>query len=323
MTKPSEPEKERPTVGEPAKPQELEAPIIQVDDARPRTDKAARSKPRRQVATKSDEFDPAALDRLMQADFESTASPGDRLEGASPLVTSDSTTADAADSVTDAEDTVEAEPDTVAMRINEVVDDSADAEKAEGQAETRQEGTGTAIEVPAVKPSPAEATTPVINPDGSRSARGVKAAKTVRSKKRQPAKQIESSARSVPSTRNKKRRTANSKILQRVPPMWLAIGGCAASALVVIILLAGLLSGPSDDERSPSRDRSVSTPTRGPRSLPTFESDLPSSYGPSGVRPMDVEEKARRREGMASFAEMGRTEEAKLRGKPGKAKPGE
>ena len=113
---------------------------------------------------------------------------------------------------------------------------------------------------------------------------------------------------------SKKPQAVKGSKAKRIPPLWIAVGAGGVSALVVIVLLVSLLGGSGEPGTRTPPDRSASTPFRGPQSLPTFRSDIPSaSSGASGVRPMDAEEKARRREGMASFAEMGREEEAKLR----------
>lgn len=95
---------------------------------------------------------------------------------------------------------------------------------------------------------------------------------------------------------------------------WISIAGGSLAVLIVVGLLAGLMNGgtsqPVEQPRAGSSSRSASAA----RQLPSFESDLPSlPESVTGVRPMDAQEQARRREAIASFAEMGRAEEANLR----------
>jgi hypothetical protein len=116
-------------------------------------------------------------------------------------------------------------------------------------------------------------------------------------------------------SRSGKARPAGPQKKKAVPPAWIAIGACGGSALVVIVLLISLLSGPDKGAGgSGQRSRTPAAPAARDLSLPTFESDIPTGGSGTGVRAMDSEEIRRRREGMDSFAAMGREEEAKLRG---------
>ncbi|MCL4205333.1 MAG: hypothetical protein KJ000_22865 [Pirellulaceae bacterium] len=111
---------------------------------------------------------------------------------------------------------------------------------------------------------------------------------------------------------------------KRIPAPWIVLGVCGGSALGLTILLFSLLGGSSaDSPTSPSRtgERSAVAPVTGPRALPTFQSDLPTDRYGGGVRPMDAAEQARRRERIASFAEMAREQESELREEKPQGKP--
>jgi hypothetical protein len=115
---------------------------------------------------------------------------------------------------------------------------------------------------------------------------------------------------------------------KRMPTRWIVLGVSGGSALGLMILLFSLLGGPSADSPARPGERSASVPVTGPRTLPTFQSDLPTFQSDlptdrsvGGVRPMDAAEKARRKERIASFAEMAREQEAELREEQPQRKP--
>ena len=120
---------------------------------------------------------------------------------------------------------------------------------------------------------------------------------------------------------------------------WILFGACGASALLVVALLLHKLNWPAGGGAASPRGRSRAESAAEAPSLPEFrpgeqprngayatETKLgapardgvrpkkvkPDDISRTGVRPMDAEEFARRREGIDSFAEMGRAEAEKL-----------
>lgn len=131
---------------------------------------------------------------------------------------------------------------------------------------------------------------------------------------------------------------------------WILFGACGASALLVVALLLHKLNWPAGGGAASPRGRSRAEnaaeapplpefkPGEQPRNgayatetklgVPTRDGVRPKKVKPddisrTGVRPMDAEEFARRREGIDSFAEMGRAEAEKLhREEPKTGSPG-
>jgi hypothetical protein len=94
---------------------------------------------------------------------------------------------------------------------------------------------------------------------------------------------------------------------------WGAFGLCELSTLTVIFLLIGLLREAPRGEAETPHERSLGI-SGGSEPFPEFPTERPAPAGATaGIRPMDAAERARRREAMASFAEMGQAEEAELR----------
>ncbi len=84
---------------------------------------------------------------------------------------------------------------------------------------------------------------------------------------------------------------------------WIVYGVCGASAVLVVVLLVNLLN-------RPAANRAV-TPREAPQTPHRPDSD-DRMFSRTGVRPMDAEEKVRRREQIDSFAKMAESEEKKL-----------
>jgi len=147
-------------------------------------------------------------------------------------------------------------------------------------------------------------------------------------------RKTQKAARRGANLRPAKRRTSRSRASG-----WILFGVCGASALLVVALLLHKLNWPAGSGAASPRGRSRAENAAAVPLLPEFkpgehprhgayatETKLgapardgvrpkkvrPDDISRTGVRPMDAEEFARRREGIDSFAEMGRAEAKKL-----------
>jgi hypothetical protein len=163
----------------------------------------------------------------------------------------------------------------------------------------------------------------VIQPDQGGSSKSERRKPAAAKKAPTPAPVAASTAKHRGTKRGAKPKAAvGGSAAKRFPTAWVVVGVSGGSVLGLMILLFSLLGGPSGDAptgSSPSGGRSAAAPVGASRSLPTFQSEIP--VGTGGVRPMDAAEKARRRERIASFAEMAREQEAELEKEKTPAQP--
>ncbi len=305
MNEPAEPIRTKSEASEDTRSQPLEIPVIQVDESSPRATKTKRSKTSRPGRSRTSGFNPTALEHLVES---GPTTPPD----VPPAQDVAKDSEDPPDAPVTEEDTLSGDLDATVAEAIEPQRSSGESDECDDEQHRREADT----EEPAA---------PCLQTDTVSSKSGKIAKAAHRSSKRQPIRRTaaeSAAAKSRPGPRSSSRQRApGGQRANRIPASWIAAGACAGSALVVVILLVNLLGGDGSDGPSRSPERGASAPSSTPRSLPTFQSELPpASSAASGVRPMDAEEQARRREGMASFAEMGRQEEAKLHEEQAKAK---
>ena len=274
---------------EPSAPQPSNVPLIRVDNSRSRASK--KPQPSRSPAKVA--FDAAALSRLVGTGSQSSDSAADPPTNSPVRLSTDTPT------------------------------DLPAAPPIDSPADTKQ-----SRETPAAQPSPTVSTAPAeAKPVEATAAEAEPLAAAVEETLlAEPATDAASPAESVKPVTVQRRTTKQGAKkaaatggvgAKRVPTHWIVLGVCGGSALGLMILLFSLLGGPSADSPSRPGERSAT----GPRTLPTFQSDLPTDRSGGGVRPMDAAEKARRKERIASFAEMAREQEAELREEQPQRKP--
>jgi hypothetical protein len=93
---------------------------------------------------------------------------------------------------------------------------------------------------------------------------------------------------------------------------WILFGVCGASALLATALLVNQVNRPTGDGAAVPREGSRTPNPASDSQAPRSPESKPRGFSRTGVSPMDAEERARRREGIDSFAEMGRAEEDRL-----------
>jgi hypothetical protein len=337
MNHPSKPIKIDPG---PSAPQPSQVPLIKVDDSRSRATK--KSKPQASRSPAKVAFDAAALSRLVGTGPQSSNSAADSPTN-SPvrLPTDTATDSPAATSIDSSTDTKQSRETPAAQPSPTVSTVSAKAKPAEATA-VEAEPLAAVVE----ETLPTESATHAAPPAESVKPVAVQI-QTTKPGVTKPASGKSDSAKVQPTTPTKpaaaQRRTAKQVAkkaaatggagAKRVPTHWIVLGVCGGSALGVVILLFSLLGGPAADSPSRPGERSASVPATGPRTLPTFQSDLPTNRSDlptfqsdlprsgGGVRPMSAAEKASRQERIASFAEMAREEEAALRKDKPQPKP--
>lgn len=99
---------------------------------------------------------------------------------------------------------------------------------------------------------------------------------------------------------------------------WILLGVCGASALLVTVLLVNQSNRPARSGAAPPHEAprmpDPQNASQAPRTRQAHRApqSQPRAFSRTGVRPMDAAEKTRLRQGIDSFAEMGRAEEDKL-----------
>ncbi len=302
---------------------ESKVPVIKVDDSRSRTGKKPKAKPHAARTPAKAAFDATALSRLVGAESPATDTPADPPTSSpaerpadSSAVTPIESTANASQS---AEDSVIQPSPTPPASTDEDKELSKRAPAAALEVATTAERLADAA-APSAASQPAAVKIQTTKP-------GAKIPETGKrdSIKVQPTSSANATAGPTRTAKLTARKAAAGGAgFKRIPTPWIVLGVCGGSALGLAILLFSLLGGSSADSptnRSRTGERSAIAPVTGPRALPTFQSDLPTDRYGGGVRPMDAAEQARRRERIASFAEMGREQESELREEKPQRKP--